>query len=308
MKRFKWEKFSENELRDIVSNSKTYKEILEAIGYKTCGANNKYIRDFCQKYDIDYSHLNQGKLIDLTDQVFGDMKVISLDQQKNHTKSQSAYWFCECQACNEHTIKSVCAADLKRGAVTNCGCKKRERIIEYNHKNFEDLSGQKFGFLTVIKPIFENNNFSNKYICRCDCGKETSVTRSNLTQGHVKSCGCMTMSYGEYITKEILQQLNISFQTQYSFIDLIGKSKPLKFDFAIFKNGILIYLIECQGQQHYHPVDVFGGQPQFEIQKMYDNKKRQYCKDNKIKLIEIPYTDYNNINEKYLLKLMPELS
>lgn len=58
----------------------------------------------------------------LSGKTFGFMKVLYEDPNKNGTKSRSAYWFCECQGCKEHTIKSICGSDLKRGRVTNCGC------------------------------------------------------------------------------------------------------------------------------------------------------------------------------------------
>lgn len=299
-----WQNFSEEELREIVANSKTYKKILEQIGYKTYSPNNQKVRDFCNFYHIDYSHLTEGKKENLVGQQFGDMKVISEDLNKNGTKSKSAYWFCECQACEEHTIKSICAANLKRGTVTNCGCQKTKRIIKYNHNNFQDLSNQVFGFLTVIEPIFDGENFTNKYRCRCECGREIIVFRNNLKEGSTKSCGCKKMSLGEINTERALQYLNILYQKQYSFKDLIGSSKQLSFDFAIFKNNQVIGLIECQGRQHYEPIDIFGGEEQFIIQAQYDEKKREYCKKHQIKLYEIPYKDYNIIDANYIINLI----
>lgn len=59
-------------------------------------------------------------------------------------------------------------------------------------------------------------------------------------------------------------------------------------------------LIECQGQQHYMPVEIFGGEQQFKKQKEYDNKKKEYCLNKNLKLIEIPYWDYEKIDEKYI--------
>ena len=48
-----------------------------------------------------------------------------------------------------------------------------------------DLTGQRFGMLTV-KSYLGNK----KWLCMCDCGKETSVLSSNLTRNHTTSCGC----------------------------------------------------------------------------------------------------------------------
>jgi hypothetical protein len=61
----------------------------------------------------------------------------------------------------------------------------------------------------------------------------------------------------------------------------------LSFDFYLPNERICI---EYNGQQHYKSCDIFGGEEGFEKQQIRDNIKRQYCKDNGIKLIEIPYT------------------
>jgi hypothetical protein len=54
--------------------------------------------------------------------------------------------------------------------------------------NFIDLSGEKFNMLTAIKPIKVKNGI--KWLCECDCGKETLVSPPKLKSGHTKSCGC----------------------------------------------------------------------------------------------------------------------
>lgn len=48
-----------------------------------------------------------------------------------------------------------------------------------------DLTGKRFGSLTVKHEVE-----SGKWLCMCDCGRETIVITSNLTSGHTKSCGC----------------------------------------------------------------------------------------------------------------------
>lgn len=48
-------------------------------------------------------------------------------------------------------------------------------------------------------------------------------------------------------------------------------------------------MIEYQGEQHFKPVEDFGGDEQFQSQIKNDSLKRQYVKEHKIKLIEISY-------------------
>lgn len=53
-----------------------------------------------------------------------------------------------------------------------------------------DLTGQKFGRLTVIK-LHGTKNKTSYWLCKCDCGNEKIVRASNLKNKHVRSCGCL---------------------------------------------------------------------------------------------------------------------
>ena len=52
-----------------------------------------------------------------------------------------------------------------------------------------DLTGQRFGKLTVLRPA-ENLGDSTAWVCQCDCGRETVVRTDKLRRGHTKTCGC----------------------------------------------------------------------------------------------------------------------
>lgn len=57
---------------------------------------------------------------------------------------------------------------------------------------FIDLTGKKFGRLTVIKK--SKNKYKDKqimWICRCDCGEKIEVIGNSLVRGNTKSCGCL---------------------------------------------------------------------------------------------------------------------
>ena len=54
----------------------------------------------------------------------------------------------------------------------------------------EDMTGRKFGLLTVVRPDPDAKNWKTKWICQCDCGSVRSVYTYNLKNGHTKSCGC----------------------------------------------------------------------------------------------------------------------
>ena len=62
------------------------------------------------------------------------------------------------------------------------------------------------------------------------------------------------------------------------------------------KNAIKNVLIEYQGEQHYFPIEWFGGEKQFERQLFNDEEKEKIAENNNLKLIKISYNDYDNID------------
>lgn len=54
----------------------------------------------------------------------------------------------------------------------------------------KDISGQKFGSLTVIKLIGKDKHNKSLWECQCDCGGVTITSSNNLKRGITKSCGC----------------------------------------------------------------------------------------------------------------------
>lgn len=58
------------------------------------------------------------------------------------------------------------------------------------HGNIPDLAGKRFGKLAVIELVGTENGHA-LWRCRCDCGNEKITRTVLLTQGKVKSCGCL---------------------------------------------------------------------------------------------------------------------
>lgn len=56
--------------------------------------------------------------------------------------------------------------------------------------NFKDLTGEKFGRLTVIKEMGVKNE-KVIWLCKCECGEYTTVPTGGLKIGDHKSCGCL---------------------------------------------------------------------------------------------------------------------
>lgn len=59
-----------------------------------------------------------------------------------------------------------------------------------------DLTGRRFGRLTVIQYDHTTEEGNACWRCRCDCGNETVVRRQNLQSGLTQSCGCLKKERG----------------------------------------------------------------------------------------------------------------
>lgn len=67
----------------------------------------------------------------------------------------------------------------------------------------QDLTGQRFGKLTVIKNTQEKDKQGSFYwLCQCDCGKQKRTTRNRLSHGTCTSCGCRTIEKISKMAKE----------------------------------------------------------------------------------------------------------
>lgn len=285
-----WNDFTEKEIMDAYQNSSNRTEFCKLLGYSKLRSD--VVKKLTQKFpQLIFTEAN-NTFKDLTGQKFGRLVVLEYIEGTSPTS-----WRCKCDCGNEVIVRG---ANLKSGNTSSCGCLWKEKFCK-NH--FDDLTGKQFGNLTVLyrdesKPIGHQKPVY--WICKCICGKEISVLAENLRSGNSQSCGCNRHSHGEVLIDSILQELNYNYAKEYRFNDL-KVNKKLSFDFVIFNdNQQVICAIEYQGLQHYKAIEMFGGVEQFKKQQEYDQKKRDYCKQHNIILIEIPYTDYKKLNKKYI--------
>ena len=54
-----------------------------------------------------------------------------------------------------------------------------------------DITGRRFGRLTALYRDGWSNSWQAMWVCRCDCGKEVRVFKTNLMSGRSRSCGCL---------------------------------------------------------------------------------------------------------------------
>ena len=114
----------------------------------------------------------------------------------------------------------------------------------------------------------------------------------------------MRASRAEIKIEEILTEAELNFEMEYTFPNLTSSNgRPLRFDFVVFDDdGIIDFIIEYQGKQHYEASSKFGGKKGLYQQQYNDNKKRRFCALQNFNLIEIPYTEENLISYDYIMK------
>lgn len=119
-----------------------------------------------------------AKANNLIGQRFGRLLVIDRSENDAHGKTR---WLCKCDCGNE---KVVGGAELRQGKTKSCGC------AHYEKTTTIDLTGQRFGRLTVIERKYRKPIIAS-WLCRCDCGTYVIVDSGSLRGGQTRSCGCL---------------------------------------------------------------------------------------------------------------------
>ena len=157
--------------------------------------------------------------------------------------------------------------------------------------------------------LSEGNDYvraTNNTSIVCSKGHEFITTPNSFFHGaRCPKCD-RPFSKGEKKINDILIDIGVEFCSELR-LKKCRKKYALPFDFGVYENGKLILLIEYEGEQHYKPVDYFGGNEAFQETIENDNIKREYCKNNDIDLLEIPYWEYENIGKIIKEKLLSRL-
>lgn len=184
--------------------------------------------------------------------------------------------------------------------LNGCGCEycnnKRKHLVDFVAES-NIIHNNKYNYsLTEYKIMTDHVNI----ICPIH-GKFQQ--RASI---HLSGSGCQIcqVSKGERKVKNFLKNSNIFFIYQKKFDNLKNKNKnKLSYDFFLPNHN---KLIEYNGMQHYIPIKYFGGERTLKMQKNHDKLKREYAQNNGYELLEIPYTQFNNI-EKILSDNLDEI-
>lgn len=255
----------------------------------------------CNK--IQYEKVEKSpRMKDLTGIKFGRLTPLFPVKRPNNNLK---HWLCLCDCGN---LKVVLPSNLTSGYIRSCGCirseKSSQRLTELNHSRILDLRNKQFGQLLVLnelpEPHGEGPGVKYYYKCLCQkCGNITKVRSDLLTSKQKIYCELCNQYYsqGERKIYDLLTENNISFETQKIFdtCRFSDTNFVAKFDFYVNNK----YIIEFDGRQHFKDYGNFY----FNVPKIqeHDKIKNQWCFENNIPLIRIPYTQLLNLKIQDLL-------
>lgn len=187
-----------------------------------------------------------------------------------------------------------------------CGNEKKGQTTKLQIDEYHKLA-EKRGFTFESEEVPQNTHSNGLWKCNKNKPYKKQhvwpATYSNICYGETGCPTCVSKSNQSKIekaTKKWLKAKGFGFDKQKKFIDLID-TRQLSYDFFICDvliegYGLISVLIECDGRQHYFPVEYWGGQEKFQKQTYHDDLKTQYCVDNNIHLLRVNYKD--NVEEK----------
>lgn len=164
----------------------------------------------------------------------------------------------------------------------------------------QDLTGQKFGMLTVVQQcddyIKPSGQHFARYLCKCDCGNEKliSVTADMLKSGRTRSCGCLrrtvpSLMFKKENKKDLLGEHGIIWSTNTKeeiYFDLEDADEILQHSWGVDSQGYAIATINGKKVK----MHTFLGYP------YHDHHNRNKLDNRKENLVKCT-TSENNLNK-----------
>lgn len=252
---------------------------------------NNYLKhkgqyDWCRSCKALYQHSHAKsyfakKHFDAIRQICNDnnYELITKESEYLNTKMKVVF------ICPKHGEQEMMLDNMLRGHL----CK--DCSYEQRGKDKQIASNQLMDEMpTLLNPEEYKNTNTKNLLFRCEnCGNKYYTSRTSYLSGRNRCDSCMPrLSSGELIVKSILDKYNINYLMEYSFENCRDKL-PLPFDFYLPDYN---YCIEFDGQHHF---EATYGEEKFDIIKLHDKQKDDYCLRYGVRLLRIPYWYGNDI-------------
>ena len=236
-----------------------------------------------KKYQCQYCHYSKENITLETKH-----KIENICKKKNiklisYTQAQENASF-ECPKC-KNIFSRTSSRFLKN---QDCPFCKRTKKLPLNIylEDLKKVHGEEY----EIVNLADYDGTHVPILFKHSCGFIWKCMPTTLLYHSCPKCARKT-SKGEKAIRDYLEQNKIEYIWQYEQ-EINGKK--LWFDFYLPKYKIFI---EFQGEQHYKPIDYFGGEKTFLRQKENDLLKKEWCNNTGVHLLEISYSDFDRINE-----------
>lgn len=302
-------KVTVDEMKEFITNNSDCKVIdIDYAGsvyskiYLICACGNEYTTTFRSfKYDkkrqcddCGNSRKNKGREHSLDEvreylKANSTSRLLSTSYKNRRTKLDLQ---CECGEVFQRTFMTIMSGKILK--CQKCINKEKARLNEYSE----------------IKEYIESNSncilISTEYkgqrkplTLQCECGELFKVSFTHFKHANQQRCKKCSQAISSLEAKatEILVNLNEEFITQYKFSDC-KDILCLPFDFYLPNKNLCI---EIDGQHHYKPVS-YNRMSDKEAEQILKDRKRKdaiktnYCKEHNIKLLRIPYWEFENMD------------
>ena len=201
--------------------------------------------------------------------------------------------------CPKHGVQSQSPKYMKKGQQCRKCANEQNGIRCRKNKDDVVFAMEKDGNTLLNPEDYIDAHTQNLQVLCGRCGVNVFVTSWSLYNHGVRQCKhCgRVISKGEYKVRDVLDTNNVEYITEYRFKDCRDKY-PLPFDFYLPKYNMCI---EYDGEQHYIP---WHEEQDLKDVQRRDNIKTNYCDENNIKLLRIPYWEKNNIEQIIKKELM----
>lgn len=213
---------------------------------------------------------------DFSDAVFVDQKTLIRNVKCLRTNTVSDLW-------PNPILKGLCCASCKGAKLL----KKQEHFLE----NCKKVHGNRYDYSKVVYvktdiPVIIICKYHGEFLQRPHCHAND--------RGDGNGCPVCCASKGESKIEMFLKQHNIEHIFEHKV--KIGKFFHW-YDFYLPKNNLII---EFHGLQHYQLTPFWGkggGKAALKLRQERDKNKEQWCKDNNVNLVVIPYSQLGKIDE-----------
>ena len=230
----------------------------------------------------------------------GKFEVISTAQPKSvHDKITVI-----CNSCKNTYDKRV--NDLLHGyGCRYCSGQRKNRLYNfYTTETFiqkiTEMTDGEYQFLSEFQRMRDKGRFRHT-----TCGNKFDMSPHAFVTLMHRCPFCSTKSFGKRITQPVrsiitwLEKKGLKYELEKRFDSLCiygpsGRRNRLPFDVFIEELNLLI---EYDGEQHFRPANVFGGEKRFLQTQCYDELKNNWAKESNYSLLRISYKEKNRIPE-----------